>query len=229
VAARSTARGPFGRKADQARTRAAQRAEARDTERTFEAALTAGRPDLVEGKMRPPPPRQRVAMGFGGGTRSTTGEYDWFYELNPDEQDRIRRNWMTAEKSSLTGRAAGLTPDEIEDMGLPMAEWLALTRGIDAAKAVQTGRHLQPKRYGGRHPLAYLTRGDPADHGTPVHRIASRRDPSKYHDIDAGAHVQYFTANGVVHPIRASYTHRGAFRPETRAEREERYGADEAF
>ncbi len=56
------------------------RREARETEKIFTDAMFAGRRDLAgaERKIRPPPARQRVAMGFGGGTRSTTGDYDWF-------------------------------------------------------------------------------------------------------------------------------------------------------
>ncbi len=42
-----------------------------------------------------------------------------------------------------------------------MHEWLALTRAIDAAKAVVRGRDLQKARYGGRNPLAYLEKGRP--------------------------------------------------------------------
>jgi hypothetical protein len=223
--------GPFNRHRSERAVRADQRAEARQAEATFRDALTAGRPDLGGGRIKAPPERERVAKRFGGGTRAATGEYDWFYELHPDEQGRIRRNWMTE------AAGTGVAPDEVEDMGLPMPEWLALTRGIDAAKAVQSGRHLQARRYGGRHPLAFLVKGDPADHGPPppgqpTPRIASRRDPSKWHDVDQHARVQYFTANGVIHPIRASYAHADSGRysaPMSEAERKERYGEDEAF
>jgi len=150
------------------------------------------------GKIAAPPPQERVPKRFGGGYRAATSEYDWFYGLSRAEQARLRENWFTHGKG-------GTSPDEVEDMGLTMTEWLALTRGIDAAKAVKVGRVPTAARFGGRNPLAFISRGRPEDHGQRVARITSKRHPSKWHDIDRGAHVQYFVADGVVHPIRASY------------------------
>jgi hypothetical protein len=173
------------------------RADAREAEQVFRDALTAGRPEMGSAKIKAPPEREKVAKRFGGGTRARSGEYDWFYELNPAEQSRIRRNWMSHDRTALT-------PDEVEEMGLPMHQWLALTRGIDAARAVQTGRYLQPKRYGGRNPLHYLAAGRPDDHGETVRHFQSRR--GTLHEVPAGARVQFFTdADGIVHPIRATY------------------------
>lgn len=169
------------------------RVQAREAEQVFRDALTAGRPDLGEGRIQAPPRLERQAERFGGGYRSrTAADYDWFYGLSRAEQARIRENWFTA--------GPGLSPDELEDMGLPVREWLALTRGIDAARAVQTGRQLQTDRYGGRDPVAFLKVGEPADEGTPYR-------PDEHN----GERVQFFTdENGVVHPIRASYEHRAS-------------------
>lgn len=179
-----------------------RRGAAVESERVFTEALTAGRPDLGTGRIKAPPALERRAQRFGGGYRARSAEYDWFYSLAPQEQARIRENWMTSE--------GGVSPDEVEAMGLPMGEWLALTRGIDASRAVQTGRHVQAKRYGGRNPLAYLATGPPEDHGTPVRRFTSRRTGVS-HDIGRDDQVQFFTdSNGVVHPIRASYEGRSA-------------------
>jgi hypothetical protein len=120
-------------------------------------------------------------------------------------------------------------------MGLPMTAWLALTRGIDAAKAVEVGRVPLAARFGGRNPLAFIGRGRPEDQGQRVARITSKWDPSKWHDIDRSAHVQYFVADDVVHPIRASYQRVDA-RSFVNARGElvtvgakRDYGADEAF
>lgn len=184
---------------EERQARADRRAEARQTEADFTAALEARTAGAAERRIKAPPPREHVAKRFGGGTRARTDDYDWFYELATEEQARIRSNWMTSS-------SAAVTPDEIEAGGLPIHEWLALTRGIDAARAVQTGRHLQAKRYGGRNPLAYLERGRPEDHGTRVDRFESEHGG---HDIDPDAGVQFFTdPEGIVHPIRASYEHR---------------------
>lgn len=207
---------------DRAR-RSLKRVEALDTERVFRDALFANRPDLGEGRIRAPAPREKIAARFGGGRRGTA-EYDWFWELAPEEQARIRQNWMTPSRSAIS-------PDEVEAMGLPIEEWLALTRGIDAARAVATGRELQPKRYGGRNPLAYISRGDPDDEGERVSRFTTRRASTPDRDVRSSEGVQFFTdENGVVHPIRASYESRtGGRGPMSAAEIRERYGDDEAF
>lgn len=220
--------------------RAARRQEAADAEAMFTDALFAARPDLADGRIKAPPPRERIAKRFGGGTRDvTSGSYDWFYELDPAEQSRIRQNWMVTDEGveAGAGRRRGMTPDEIEEAGLPMGEWLALTRGIDAARAVQTGREVSPKRYGGRDPYAYLKRARPEDEGSRVDGFTDRQ--GRRREIDGNDRVQFFTdENGVVHPIRATYETPQAPQPRSSylnayGERVERrapsYDPDEAF
>lgn len=153
-----------------------------------------------EGKIKAPPKLERQAERVGGGYVSKKGgDYDWFYGLSKAEQKRLRSNWFSSSSGAQT-------PDEVEERGLSMKQWLALTRGIDAARAVRSGRGGgDTARYGGRAARSYVTRGSAADHGTPL-RKAKHRDGS-YHDIDRNANVQYFTdANGEVHPIRRSYS-----------------------
>jgi len=68
-----------------------------------------------------------------------------------------------------------------------------------------------------------------------VARITSKRNLSKWHDIDRGAHVQYFVADGVVHPIRASYQRADAgsyvndYGELVKVGAKRDYGPDEAF
>lgn len=174
----------------------ARQREADEARRAFEDALAAHRLDGV--RLKAPPAREQRAQRFGGGRHSRNGEYDWFWELAPDERARVRDNWMTSSSSAQT-------PDEVEAAGVPIDEWLALTRGIDAAKAVRTGRHLQAKRYGGRDPLAYLGKVHPDELEGRVERFHARRGGT-HHSIERAAGVQFFTdENGIVHPIRASY------------------------
>lgn len=181
--------------------RARRRREADEAERAFLAALDA-RSDLSDRRIKAPAARERVAARAGGGRRAQVGgTYDWFWELAPEERTRIRDNWMTTDRSAMS-------PDEVEDTGVPMSEWLALTRGIDAARAVKAGRTLQAKRYGGRHPLKFIEAGDPAEHGTHTTELRSRHRPDVVHHVDPSGRVQFFTDHeGVVHPIRASYAH----------------------
>lgn len=115
----------------------------------YYSALTADRPDLdaTGGRIQEPPPRIKIEDRFGGGWRAGTAEYDWFWELHPLEQSRIRGSWF---------QQRGLKPDEVEAMGLSMADWLLLTRSIEAARLMQQGRKPGPKRFGGRNPLAGL-------------------------------------------------------------------------
>ncbi len=196
-----------------------QRAEAAEAERAYEGAMEAAAV-AFKGKLAPPPRAKSARTGWGTHEhrRAHSGEYDWFDGLSKDEQARLRENWFSP---------GGASPDEMESMGLPVTEWLALNRGIDAARAVRRGRAPQTARYGGRDPLGFLRRGRPEDHGTRVHAFASRRNPAVYHEVDRNAHVQYFTEDGVVHPIRASYRRADASWPNRRDSRD--YGADEAF
>ena len=193
--------------------RAAVIERAKAAERDYESALSAGRRSGFNGMIRTPPrlvkTPERVGLGYvsAGG-----GDYDWFYGLSKAEQTRVRDNWFT-------GSSSAASPDEVEDMGLSMREWLALTRGIDAARALQTRSQLSRARYGGRDPMHFLDVGEPEDHG-------ERHEPD-YHDAYGSKRVQFFTdKNGEVHPIRASYE-----RPKTAADKQRaaNYEEEEPF
>jgi hypothetical protein len=174
-------------------------------------------------RMRAPERLERRAERVGGGYRSKqAGSYDWFYELHPKEQARIRANWMTS-----SGNAP--TPDEIEAR-VPIREWLTATRAIDMAKAVETGRQVSKDRYGGQTP-ASLIAGEPYDLAELHHEDRDRaarhvrraraegkigrhhaaRNPHNVrrgiaYRADGSLDVQFFTdEEGRVHPIRASY------------------------
>lgn len=174
-------------------------------------------------KIRAPERLERRAERFGGGYRSKQkGDYDWFYDLNPKEQARIRSNWMTDDSHAPS-------PDEIETR-IPMRHWVETTRAIDMARAVQTGRHIQKERYGGMSPSALIA-GEPYDLGELHHRdekraavhvrkarregkIGAHHVPKNPHNVrrgiaykkDGRLDVQFFTdEHGRIHPIRASY------------------------
>lgn len=188
---------PFVRKAQE---QAWERREAADAETAYWDALTAGRGGFT-GKIAAPKVarKARTAWGTSEYRREHSGEYDWFDGLSKAEQARVRENWFSHDPGAVS-------PDEVEAMGLPVSEWLALTRGIDVARTVKAGRRPKADRYGGTSPATFLMRGRPEDHGQRVRRFTSKRDPSKWHDIDRGARVQYFTdKEGHVHPVRSSY------------------------
>lgn len=175
--------------------------QARAAERDYESALSAGARSSFNGKIRTPPRLTKTAARIGlGYVRGGASDYDWFDGLSRAEQARIRHNWFSDSSSAAS-------PDEVEGMGLSMREWLALTRGIDAARALQTRTNLQRSRYGGRDPMSFLAVGEPEDHG--------RRHEPDYHDAYGSSRVRFFTdKEGVVHPIRASYE-----RPRTAADK----------
>jgi hypothetical protein len=207
----------FGADTLERKQRAEQRAEAREAEGDYWDALTSGRRAGLSGKIKAPPRLERRPAREGGGYRSrTASDYDWFYSLHPDEQKRIRSNWFT------TGAGAA-SPDEYEDAGLTMTEWLALTRGIDASRAVAKGRGSgNPTRYGGRAAAKLVEKGRAQDHGTPTTRVARSTGDHSYQDAYGSSRVQYFTdAEGRVHPIRSSYQ-----RPRAPSERRRRQSYD---
>ncbi len=81
----------------------------------------------------------------------STGLYDWFYQLHPDEQARLRSGWMKGHRSSAN-------PDLIAerignfygagDFDTRMARWVEETRRYDAAGALQRGKLPAQSRYG---------------------------------------------------------------------------------
>jgi hypothetical protein len=137
------------------------------------------------GKIKTPPPLVREPERTGGGVPLPgAGDYDWLYSLSRAEQKRLRENWFTSSSGASS-------PDEVESRGLSMSQLLALTRGIDAARAVRVGRGGNAARYGNRSAASYVRQGRPEDHGEPMRR-AKHRDET-YHDVDRNADVQYFT------------------------------------
>ena len=197
-------------------------ARAKSAEQDFLEALTAGRRGAYAGGRIAAPPRarltnKRVGLGY---VRGGASDFDWFDGLSRAEQSRIRQNWMT----DTPGAPA---PDELESAGLSMTEWLALTRGIDASRALQRRQGLSRARYGGRDPLSFLAAGKPSDHGAPTTRVRKSTGDHGYADAYGSSRVRFFTdKNGEVHPIRASYQ-----RPTTPAERARAASTefDEAF
>src|SRR5262245_10746861 len=127
---------------------AAAATRARAAEAAYRDQLHARATLDYDGRMRLPPPRQQERKRFGGGyhARGTSGLYDWFYELAPEEQQRIRSNWM----SRKVFKAAGL-----EDK-MPIHEGLSLPRRIDMSRAAARGRRIERKRYGGLDPEKVL-------------------------------------------------------------------------
>ena len=81
----------------------------------------------------------------------STGLYDWFWSLHPDEQARLRSGWMKGHRQTAN-------PDLIaERMGnfyggadydTSIARWLEETRRYDAAGALQRGKLPAQTRYG---------------------------------------------------------------------------------
>ena len=174
-------------------------------------------------RIRAPERLERRAERIGGGYRSRqAGSYDWFYSLDPKEQARVRRNWMSSSSSAPS-------PDEIEKE-LPIEAWLDLTRAVDMSKAVASGRHVNRRLYGGRTPESLIA-GEPYDLRELHHqdderaarhvrrsrvegRIGKGHAPKNPHNVrrgiaykaDGSLDVQFFTdEEGRVHPIRASY------------------------
>lgn len=133
-------------------------------------------------------------------------DYDWFFSLGKAEQARIRENWMTSSRGA---------PTPTRSKRLPIREWLALTRRVDMARALATGRHVNRDRHGGLDP-ASLIAGEPCDprelhhpDRERAHRHVSRAiregKTGRHHARSAGPHVEFFTDKaGVVHPIRAT-------------------------
>lgn len=159
---------------------------ARRAEEDYRNALEGKATFEYAGRIKAPPRLRREAVRFGGryrggGERGTSGLYDWFYELDPAEQARIRQNWMAP-----TGAAV----DELEE-NISIEEWLSLTRRIDASRALATGRQLSRKRYGGLTVSVDRAR----------RQARSLADEAVYGD----RRCRFFTDDeGVVHPIRAT-------------------------
>lgn len=175
----------------------------------------------VDGKILAPAPKRRTVGAerytAGRTTSAHGGEYDWFDGLSKREQRAIRLHWMAArpKAGSTFATRRAVSPDEVERHGFTMTHWLALVRGVDAAKRIERGK----ARPGD---LKYVHVGRPEDYGIRTRARKSTGD-REYTDYYGSSRVQYFTdANGEVHPIRASYES-----PELRARHD--YGADEPF
>lgn len=171
--------------ADDRPSRRAAAMAARQQETDYRNQLEGRATFEYSGRIKAPPALRKEAARFGGryrggGERGTSGLYDWFYELDPAEQARIRQNWMSP---------TGVAVDELEE-NIPIGEWLEITRRIDASKALQTGRTLSRKRYGG---LTDAT----ARAGTLVR--------SGLEETGVVRRCRFFTdSDGVVHPIRST-------------------------
>lgn len=164
--------------------------EAHQAERAYRDQLAARAGLDYDGRMALPPPLERDAARFGGRRRQRKGgDYDWLYELHPDEQTRIRANWMTPH--------GGFSPDELEEH-MPVHEWLSLTRRIDMSRAIARGRHINRNRFGNVDPDKVLLHGE---------RIGRHREKA---DDDEPGRCHFFTDDdGVVHPIRSTCGHEG--------------------
>jgi hypothetical protein len=193
---------------------------ARQAEAVYRDQLHARATLDYDGRMRLPPPRQQEAKRFGGGyhARGTSGLYDWFYELAPEEQQRIRSNWMSPQ---------GFKVDELEDK-MPIGEWLSLTRRIDMSRAAARGRRIETKRYGGLNPDRVLEAAEGLERARKTTRAGRRpRGRPGRGEEHAGSRCHFFTDDdGVVHPIAATCGH---VRAMSARERQETYGDDEEF
>lgn len=202
--------------------KASARSAGRRAQEDFEQELE-NRVGSLGWRIQAPERLERRAARVGGGYRSRQrGLYDWFYELDPKEQARLRRNWMSSSSSAPT-------PDEIEEH-LPIRDWLDLTRAVDMSKAVATGRQTNRRLYGGKTPESFIA-GEPYDLRELHHqdeeraarhvrraraegRIGRHHAPKNPRNVrrgiaykaDGSLDVQFFTdEEGRVHPIRASY------------------------
>lgn len=147
-------------------TSRADRATAAVVAKETKAAAAAARRDMVglRARMRTEAGRTVADMAGrmdrleGGRLRSPDagGEWDWFRALSPDEQKRLRRDWVGQP-------GARLGPDDmarlmrVGDLDRdPMEAWLEITRTHDAGKALVRGKYPSAKPYGGR-PVRGLT------------------------------------------------------------------------
>ncbi len=155
-------------------------------------------------------------MRWGGGYRQkrTSGNWDWFYGLTKKEQARLRENWFGGVQD----------PDEIEER-VSIREWLDLTRRVDAARALGSGRLVNPDRYGGLNPN-HLIEGTP--YNVRIIWAEDDRAIAHIHKAQAGgrlgrswrervwdvepdrSHVEFRTRpDGQVYPIRATEPNQG--------------------
>ena len=118
--------------------------------------------------MAAPPRAERERFGRYKGEyrRAHQGEYDWFEGLAKAEQERLRQNGWFAE------RGHGESPDEIAER-ISIREWLQLTRNLDMTRAMATGRHTNPARYGGQDPSSLIV-GEPYDFAELHHQDDGR-------------------------------------------------------
>lgn len=94
-------------------------------------------------------PAPRVLHASGEYRDGEAADWDWFYRLSSAEQGRLRRNWFAQ-----PGDSCAQSPDELGDRldcssSEAMALWVDETRIVDAARAMTTGRPVNPDLYGG--------------------------------------------------------------------------------
>ncbi|HXW79547.1 MAG TPA: hypothetical protein VEJ84_08610 [Acidimicrobiales bacterium] len=181
--------------------RASVRTQAREAETIYLAELD--RVGAGRGVMAAPPRAERQKFGQAKGEyrRAHSGEWDWFEGLSRHEQERLRRSGWFAEP----GR--GESPDEIAER-IPIREWLQLTRNVDMTRAMATGHHTNPKRYGGQDPRSLIV-GEPYDFGELHHESAGRgarhlvraRESGRL-GLGGGGRCQFRTRpDGTVYPL----------------------------
>lgn len=199
-------------RADLAEVRRSLRDSAAEVEQEHLGELE--RRDVGRGAMQAPPPLERIPDRLMLGRFRSRGaeDYDWFYGLHKEEQERLRDNWFAAPG------ARGQAPSEVFEK-VPRERWLEETRIIDASRAVGAGRagQFNPKRYGGLDPDSLI-----ADNPYKVRQVwssdeeAARRHVARAQERGARgswrerawgteadrSRCQFFTdENGVVHPI----------------------------
>lgn len=216
--------------------RASVRAEARQSEDMYDAELY--RAGAGRGVMAPPPRAERVRSGTFRGEyrRGGSGAYDWFDGLAKAEQARLRENgWFASE-----GR--GESPDEVATR-IDIGEWLQLTRNTDMARAMATGHHTNPARYGGQDPRDLIA-GSPYDFSELHHANTGRAARHLRHASEGGflgaeptSRCQFRTRpDGTVYPLAGTCNPREPAvgytvnaRGELATTGTRGYGEDEAF
>jgi hypothetical protein len=216
--------------------RASVRTEAREAEMIYLAELD--RVGAGRGVMAAPPRAEYQKFGQGKGEyrRAHSGGYDFFEGLAKKEQERLRQNGWFAEPGH------GEAPDEIAER-IPIRDWLQLTRNVDMTRAMATGHHTNPRRYGGQDPRALIV-GEPYDFAELHHENAGRAARHVRHGRESGrlgaaggSRCQFRTRpDGTVYPLAATCNPREAavgYELNAYGERvaigTRDYGADEAF
>jgi hypothetical protein len=231
--------GPTEPSADERRQLAAVRASVREQARSAEEIYLGEleRAGAGRGVMEAPPRsvRSRTATGRTEYRRvAHSGEWDWFEGLSRAEQSRLRENgWFAPE-------GHGESPDEVATR-ISIREWLQLTRNADMTRAMATGRHTNPDRYGGQDPASLIV-GEPYDFAELHHADEGRAARHLRHAREGGllgaegaSRCQFRTRpDGTVYPLAATCNPREpavGYHVNRRGERVAAadYGEDEAF